>query len=139
YFGAAAVLVVAVSALSGCATILTLNEDDYRSKIYSGTRAHMEGSGCAHGICIDMPFSLAADTLLLPITIPWTVANFVLPPNPERFGNETYRTVNRGELLNSVNERTAKKDTDANALWYQGTWQDHHYIAHVYRFFGASD
>lgn len=60
--------------LSGCTTIGTLSEDETRNKVYSGTIRQVE-LGCAHAVCLDFPFSLVADTLLLPITIPWTLVN----------------------------------------------------------------
>ena len=134
------VLTGAVLSLGGCATAFTLGEDDYKSKVYSGTRAHIEGQ-CAHGSRVDMPFSIIADTVLLPITVPWTIAKFVLPAqqDPERFAGVTYETVSRGELLKRVQERTVEQGSDVSILWYSGTKGDHHYLAHVYRVFGASD
>ena len=59
---------------AACSTIGTLGENETRNKIYSGTVRQWE-LGCAHGTCLDFPFSLVADTLLLPFTIPWTVVN----------------------------------------------------------------
>jgi len=66
---------VAAFLTSGCATIGTLGEDETRNKIYSGTVRHVELK-CAHAACLDLPFSLVADTVLLPVTIPWTMSNF---------------------------------------------------------------
>lgn len=82
-------LVAAVSAslmLIGCATSGTLAEPETKNKIYSGTIRHFELK-CAHAVCLDFPFSLVADTLLLPITIPWTIVNFVWE-DPDEEGNE---------------------------------------------------
>jgi uncharacterized protein YceK len=65
---------LAAAAISGCATIGTLSEDETKNKIYSGTIRHAE-LACAHAVCLDLPFSLAADTLLLPVTVPWSAVN----------------------------------------------------------------
>lgn len=65
-----------LSMLSACATIETLGEAEPKNKIYSGTVRHAELK-CAHATCIDLPFSLLADTVLLPITIPWAVVNLL--------------------------------------------------------------
>ncbi len=61
--------------LAGCATIGTLTEEQTRNKIYSGTIRQVELK-CAHATCLDFPFSLIADTVLLPVTIPWTVISY---------------------------------------------------------------
>ena len=61
-------------ALSGCATIGTLGEPETRNKVYSGTIRDIQ-LGCAHGTCLDLPFSLSADTVVLPATIPWSIYN----------------------------------------------------------------
>jgi uncharacterized protein YceK len=67
-------LVLAMLTLSGCGTIGTLGEPQTRNKVYSGTIRDVE-LGCAHGTCLDLPFSLVADTVVLPATIPWTLYN----------------------------------------------------------------
>ena len=67
--------ILAAFVVSGCATIGTLAENETKNKIYSGTIRHAELK-CAHGVCLDFPFSLLADTLVLPITIPWTLVMF---------------------------------------------------------------
>jgi uncharacterized protein YceK len=67
-------LLAALITLSGCATLATLSEDETKNKIYSGTIRHIELK-CAHATCIDAPFSLVLDTLLLPFTIPKTIWN----------------------------------------------------------------
>ena len=67
---------IALLALSGCATIGTLTEPETKNKIFSGTIRHIELK-CAHAVCLDMPFSLVADAVVLPVTIPWTAYNFV--------------------------------------------------------------
>lgn len=58
--------------LSGCATIGTLGEDQTTNKVYSGTARDFELE-CFEGTCLDIPFSFIADTVLLPITVPWTL------------------------------------------------------------------
>jgi uncharacterized protein YceK len=73
---AALVATVAAIAVGGCATIGTLSEEETKNKIYSGTIRHAELK-CAHAVCLDFPFSLVADTFLLPITVPWSVVNLV--------------------------------------------------------------
>ena len=70
-----AAVMMAVTLLAGCATIGTLSEDETKNKVFSGTIRHGELK-CAHGTCLDFPFSLAADVLLLPITVPWSLVNF---------------------------------------------------------------
>jgi uncharacterized protein YceK len=73
---AAVLAIVAAVAVSGCATIGTLSEEETKNKIYSGTIRHAELK-CAHAVCLDFPFSLVADTFLLPISVPWSIVNFV--------------------------------------------------------------
>ncbi len=63
-------------AVTGCATTETLTEPDTKNKVFSGTVRHVELE-CAHATCLDFPFSLAADTILLPVTIPWTAYRFM--------------------------------------------------------------
>ncbi|HXJ56629.1 MAG TPA: hypothetical protein VNU68_08200 [Verrucomicrobiae bacterium] len=60
--------------LSGCATIGTLGESHTRNKVYSGTIRDVQLE-CAHGTCLDIPFSFVADTAVLPATIPWSLYN----------------------------------------------------------------
>jgi uncharacterized protein YceK len=67
-------IVAASFMLAGCTTIGTLTEEQTKNKIYSGTIRQVELK-CAHATCLDFPFSLVADTALLPVTIPWTIAN----------------------------------------------------------------
>ena len=72
--GGAAALALAL--LSGCGTILTLSESETKNKVYSGTIRHLELK-CAHAVCLDFPLSLVADTVVLPVTIPWSLINLV--------------------------------------------------------------
>jgi uncharacterized protein YceK len=67
-------LVLTIGSLAGCTTLSTLGEEEHNNKIYSGTIRQVE-LGCGHGVCIDFPFSLVADTVLLPVTIPWSIYN----------------------------------------------------------------
>ena len=61
----------------GCATIHSLTEGKERNKIYSGTVTSFSNSWWfVHGGVFDWPFSLALDTVLLPYTIPKTIANY---------------------------------------------------------------
>lgn len=60
--------------LSGCATIGTLGEPQTRNKVFSGTIRDVQLEG-AHGTCLDFPFSLVADVIVLPATIPWSLCN----------------------------------------------------------------
>lgn len=60
--------------LSGCVSIGTLGEKEYNNKVFSGTIRHIE-LGCGHGVCVDAPFSLVTDVVLLPVTIPWSIYN----------------------------------------------------------------
>ncbi|WP_019143248.1 YceK/YidQ family lipoprotein [Noviherbaspirillum massiliense] len=61
--------------LCGCVSVGTLVENKTPNKIYSGTRRHIEAR-CMSIVCADLPFSLVADTLLLPVTVPWTLVDF---------------------------------------------------------------
>lgn len=65
--------------VSGCMTVGTLADSETKNKVYSGTIAHVE-NGCGHGLCLDLPFSLVLDTVLLPVTIPFTIYKFVTTP-----------------------------------------------------------
>jgi uncharacterized protein YceK len=67
---------VTLFSLAGCATIATLAEPETKNKIFSGTIRHVDLK-CAHATCLDFPFSLVADTVILPATIPWTTYNFI--------------------------------------------------------------
>src|SRR5574341_488872 len=78
---------IALLALSGCATTATLTEPETNNKIFSGTIRHIELK-CAHATCLDMPFSLLADAVLLPVTIPWTAYNFSRSNESERSGKQ---------------------------------------------------
>ena len=65
---------VVIMSMTGCATTVALQEDG-KNQIYSGTIKHFE-LGCAHAVCLDFPFSLIADTVILPYTIPRTIYNY---------------------------------------------------------------
>jgi uncharacterized protein YceK len=65
-----------VAALSGCATFATLSENETNNKVFSGTIRHFELK-CGHAVCLDFPFSLVADAVLLPVTIPYTIVNLM--------------------------------------------------------------
>jgi uncharacterized protein YceK len=67
---------IALLTLSGCVTIGTLAESETKNKIFSGTIRHIDLK-CAHAVCLDMPFSLVADAVIIPVTIPWTAYNFI--------------------------------------------------------------
>jgi uncharacterized protein YceK len=67
-------LVLVALAVSGCGTIGTLGEPQTRNKVFSGTVRDIELE-CAHGTCLDLPFSFVADTIVLPVTIPWSLYN----------------------------------------------------------------
>jgi uncharacterized protein YceK len=57
----------------GCGTMVTISDNkQWPSQIYAGTGAAAQG----HGTQIDVPFSLVADTLFLPYTIPRTIYNY---------------------------------------------------------------
>ena len=66
-------LILFAVTVSGCATVATLAEDEPKNKIFSGTRTHVS-SGCGCTLCIDLPFSLAADIVALPYTVPKTIS-----------------------------------------------------------------
>lgn len=77
--GIAAVLALA---LSGCATMANTFEEEPKNKIYVGVRQDLTGWTFAHGGFIDLPFSFVADTILLPYTIPKTIANYAAQEDP---------------------------------------------------------
>ncbi len=63
-------------ALSGCATTITVFEEEPDNLVYSGTRRDLDGWALAHGGFLDLPFSFVFDTVLLPYTIPRTIWNY---------------------------------------------------------------
>jgi uncharacterized protein YceK len=70
-------LVAVLIACHGCGTIGTLTEHEPRNKVYSGVAADFSSSWTfGHVGILDWPFSLAADTLMLPYTIPKTIINY---------------------------------------------------------------
>jgi uncharacterized protein YceK len=69
-----AINVIILLSLSGCVSAFTLSEKEHNNKVFSGTIRHFE-LGCAHAVCIDFPFSLVTDVVLLPVTIPWSIYN----------------------------------------------------------------
>ena len=78
-------LLIVLLLFTSCGTIATLQADadsDCRlNLLYSGTRA---SATAAHGsLWLDIPFSVVADTLVLPYTIPRTVWNYYHRPTPE--------------------------------------------------------
>ena len=87
------VFLMATLVLSGCLSIATLNDKEINNKVFSGTIAHFD-MACAHGNCIDAPFSLVVDVCLLPVTIPWSIYN-VSTDSAQRYkeskkSNETF-------------------------------------------------
>jgi uncharacterized protein YceK len=92
------VRVVATSLLAGlfgCATVGTLAEPETTNKIFSGTIRHTELK-CAHAVCVDFPFSLVADAVLLPVTIPWSIVNLVRS-GPDRPDSDTIERLEKRE------------------------------------------
>lgn len=77
----AATLVLLV--ISGCATSISLTEPKTKNKIFSGSVRHVELK-CAHATCLDFPFSLVADVVFLPVTIPWTAYKYMAPSESEK-------------------------------------------------------
>lgn len=71
-----AALATCALALSGCGTLANTFEEEPKNKIYVGVRQDLTGWTFAHGGFIDLPFSFVADTILLPYTIPKTIANY---------------------------------------------------------------
>ncbi len=79
------VLFALLSFLSCCFTIVTVSDEIETNKIYSGTRANIVIIGSSydhpHGPgpmfrylgLLDFPFSLVADTVILPYTIAYTI------------------------------------------------------------------
>lgn len=72
-----------VLALSGCGTLANTFEEEPKNKIYVGVRQDFTGWTFAHGGFVDWPFSLVLDTILLPYTIPKTIANYLADDGEE--------------------------------------------------------
>ncbi len=70
-------LVIVLCCTTGCGTVHTLgNNATWPNQVYAGMRAAAGGFLTQ----LDVPFSLVADTLVLPYTIPRTVYNQKPPP-----------------------------------------------------------
>lgn len=66
---------------AGCGTMSALGDDQaWPNQVYAGTRAAAGG----HATQWDVPFSLVADTILLPYTIPRTIHNRSHSPEPPK-------------------------------------------------------
>ena len=64
----------------GCGTMFAVGNDRmWPNQVYAGTRAAAGG----HGTQCDVPFSLVADTVVLPYTIPRTIHNQKQPPSSQ--------------------------------------------------------
>jgi len=70
-------------ALSGCGTLANTFEEEPRNKVYAGVRADLTEWTLLHGGVLDLPFSFVLDTILLPYTIPKTIANHAADDKPE--------------------------------------------------------
>lgn len=81
-------------ALSGCATTITVFEEDPDNLVYSGTRRDLDGWAFLHGGFLDLPFSFVFDTILLPYTVPRTIWNHATDGEAvsERDGESTNAT-----------------------------------------------
>ena len=72
----------------GCGTMSALGVDRaWPDQVYAGTRAAAGG----HATQLDVPFSLVADTVLLPYTIPRTIHNQQHPPSTQAVQKEAER------------------------------------------------
>ena len=67
---------LALLLLAGCGTLANTFEEEPKNKIYVGVRQDFTGWTFAHGGFLDWPYSLVLDTILLPYTIPKTIANY---------------------------------------------------------------
>jgi uncharacterized protein YceK len=66
--------------VSGCGTMSALGNDRmWPNQVYAGTRAAAGG----HATQLDIPFSVVADTIVLPYTIPRTLHNQKHPPSTQ--------------------------------------------------------
>src|SRR5207253_1191719 len=73
---------------TGCGTTVALRDNDrFPNQIYAGTRCSLHGACCAVG---DVPFSMVADTIVLPYTIPRTAINLAMAHDqkPPALGDE---------------------------------------------------
>jgi len=69
----------AATLLCGCGTMMTVGENRaYPVQAYSGIQAGFR-NGLTHTL-LDVPFSAAADTVVLPYTVPATIVNLSTPP-----------------------------------------------------------
>jgi uncharacterized protein YceK len=86
-----------MSVVSGCGTIITLEEDssfDCRGNlIYAGTVRSIENRG--HTL-LDIPFSFVLDTLVLPYTIPKSIWNYYHLKTVDRTQQETSECLQEG-------------------------------------------
>lgn len=53
------------------------------NKVYIGVRQDLTEWTLIHGGFLDLPFSFIADTILLPYTIPKTIANYAAQDGPK--------------------------------------------------------
>ena len=73
---------LALPLLAGCGTLANTFEEETRNKVYAGVRADFGEWTFAHGGFLDLPFSFVLDTVLLPYTIPKTIANYAAGDKP---------------------------------------------------------
>lgn len=45
--------------------------------------------------------------------------------------------VSKAVLIDNLNERIEKQKSHINIIWYEGTEDGYHYLAHVYKMFGT--
>lgn len=47
-------------------------------------------------------------------------------------------TVTKSELISDIENNISKRNSHINIIWYRGTKDHYHYLAHVYAMFGGS-
>jgi uncharacterized protein YceK len=71
--------------VTGCATIGTVGQhNDHPTQVYSGTSAELSSRWAFMHMFLDVPFSVVADTIVLPYTIPATIMNSRKPPDERK-------------------------------------------------------
>jgi len=66
----------------GCGTIATIGQNkDFPVQAYSGSQGELRSGWAFSHVFLDVPLTVAADTIVLPYTVAATVVNLWMPPN----------------------------------------------------------
>ncbi len=109
-----AIAAATAAACLGCGTLFTLTHNkQWPNQIYAGTRAAAAG----HSTQIDIPFSLVADTMVLPYTIPRTIYNYT-------HVDTLFEDCDIARLRSEIHDRTvlmiySSADNSSRSVWPQ--------------------